>query len=196
MTDSDERTPPVGETNDDSTVDDPVAPEAPPLALTPEAQQAAAAPGSPLPRFWEAIKRLPRYARVAASLIADPDVPKRSKLMLGAGGLYLASPIDLVPGVIPVAGQLDDLYVLLRALRQALHSAPPEVASRHLHRVDLTMANIEADIRVIEETTVWLIRQGIRAGGRVATKGIGLGGRVATDGWQRVKGLVPRRDRP
>lgn len=154
----------------------------PPLAISAEAQAAAEQPGSPLPRFWDAIKRLPRYARVAAALIADPDVPKRSKVALGVGGLYLVSPIDLVPGIIPVAGQLDDLYVLLRALRQALHSAPAEVSARHLHRVDLTMADVEADIKVIEETTVWLVRRGVHAGGRAATKS-----------WQRLRGLVPRR---
>lgn len=153
-----------------------------PFALSAEATEAAAQPGSPLPRFWDAIKRLPRYARVAAALIADPEVPKRSKVALGVGGLYLVSPIDLVPGIVPVAGQLDDLYVLLRALRQALHSAPAEVSARHLHSVDLTMAHVEADIKVIEETTVWLVRRGVSAGGRAATKG-----------WQRLRGLVPRR---
>lgn len=153
-----------------------------PLALSAEAGEAAAQPGSPLPRFWDAIKRLPRYARVAAALIADPEVPKRSKVALGVGGLYLVSPIDLVPGIIPVAGQLDDLYVLLRALKQALHSAPAEVSARHLHNVDLTMAHVEADIKVIEETTVWLVRRGVNAGGR-----------AATNGWQRLRGLVPRR---
>ena len=191
MPDNDERRPPSDPTAGDEPIDD----AEPPLALSADAERAAAEPGSPLPRFWEAIKRLPRYARVAASLIADPEVPKRSKLMLGAGGLYLASPIDLVPGVIPVAGQLDDLYVLLRALRQALHSAPPEVAARHLHRVDLTMAHVEGDIRAIEETTIWLVRKGISAGGRAASRGIDVGGRVATDGWRRVRGLVPGRGR-
>ncbi len=188
-------------TGPDST---PTVDPAEPLALSAEAREAAEQPGSPLPRFWEAIKRLPRYARVAAALIADPAVPKRSKVALGVGGLYLASPIDLVPGIIPVAGQLDDLYVLLRALRQALHSAPADVSARHLHRVDLTMAHVEADIRAIEETTVWLVRQGVNAGGRAATKGyyagsqaatkgFKAGSEAATKGWQRVRGLVPRR---
>lgn len=147
VTDNGERQPPVSQGDDEQRTIDPTVAEDPPLALSAEAERAAKEPGSPLPRFWEAIKRLPRYARVAASLIADPEVPKRSKLMLGAGGLYLASPIDLVPGVIPVAGQLDDLYVLLRALRQALHSAPADVSSRHLHRVDLTMAHVEMTSR-------------------------------------------------
>lgn len=182
MSDLDEQRPSTAPMGEEPPVADPVAPDSPPLALSAEAQAAAAQPGSPLPRFWEAIKRLPRYARVAAALIRDPEVPKRSKVALGVGGLYLASPVDLVPGVIPVAGQLDDLYVLLRALRQALHSAPAEVSSRHLHKVDLTMAHVEADIRAIEETTVWLVRQGIDRGGR-----------AASSGWRRLRGVVARR---
>lgn len=182
MSDPDEQRPTADATDQTPPGVEPPAPESPPLVLTAEAQEAAARPGSPLPRFWEAIKRLPRYARVAAALVQDPDVPKRSKVALGVGWLYLASPVDLVPGVIPIAGQLDDLYVLLRALRQALHSAPAEVSARHLHRVDLTMAHVEADIKVIEETTVWLIRQGIDRGGR-----------VASSGWRRLRGMVPRR---
>jgi uncharacterized membrane protein YkvA (DUF1232 family) len=151
-------------------------------ALPPDARAAATEPGSPLPRFWAAIKRLPRYARVAAALVADPAVPVKSKVMLGAGGLYLASPIDLVPGVIPVAGQLDDLYVLLRALRQALHSAPPDVSARHLHAVSLTMRDVEDDIRSMEETALWLVRRGARAGGSAASRGLATGRRVASGG--------------
>ena len=171
--DDSERAEPVTPNDQDATASAPVPDPDPPLALSAEASEAAAQPGSPLPRFWEAIKRLPRYAKVAATLIADPDVPKRSKVALGVGGLYLVSPIDLVPGIIPVAGQLDDLYVLLRALRQALHSAPAEVSARHLHNVDLTMAHVEADIKVIEETTVWLVRRGVNAEGLAATERAG-----------------------
>lgn len=182
MSDPDPRRPAADPTDAAPPVADPPEPDSPPLALTAEAQEAAARPGSPLPRFWEAIKRLPRYARVAAALVQDPEVPKRSKVALGVGGLYLASPVDLVPGVIPIAGQLDDLYVLLRALRQALHSAPAEVSARHLHKVDLTMAHVEADIKVIEETTIWLVRQGIDRGSR-----------VVSSGWRHLRGLIPRR---
>ncbi len=180
--DGSERPAPSTPPGQDATPDVPILGPDLPLAISDEAHEAAAQPGSPLPRFWNAIKRLPRYARVAAALIADPEVPKRSKVALGVGGLYLVSPIDLVPGIIPVAGQLDDLYVLLRALRQALHSAPAEVSARHLHDVDLTMAHVEADITVIEETTVWLVRRGVSAGSR-----------AATSSWRRLRGLVPRR---
>ena len=57
---------------------------------------------------------LPRLARLVAALIGDSTVPTSAKLALAAVALYLASPIDLVPDLIPLFGYLDD--VLLAAL--------------------------------------------------------------------------------
>src|SRR5690606_11747919 len=62
---------------------------------------------------WALIKRLPAYMRLSANLARDPRVPKTAKASLALGGIYVVSPVDLIPGIIPVAGQLDDLYVLL-----------------------------------------------------------------------------------
>jgi uncharacterized membrane protein YkvA (DUF1232 family) len=56
-------------------------------------------------------------------LLADPRVPRRSKLALAALVVYLASPIDLVPDFIPVAGQLDDAILLALVLRGVMHAA-------------------------------------------------------------------------
>src|SRR3954468_24373303 len=45
-------------------------------------------------------------------LMADERVPRRPKLLLALALGYLVVPIDLVPDVIPVAGQLDDAVVV------------------------------------------------------------------------------------
>lgn len=50
-------------------------------------------------------------------LLSDPRVPRRRKLLLWGLLLYLASPVDLVPDFIPVAGQLDDAVIVALALR-------------------------------------------------------------------------------
>ena len=50
-------------------------------------------------------------------LARDPRVPRRRKLLLLALAGYLASPLDLVPDFIPVAGQLDDAIVVGLVLR-------------------------------------------------------------------------------
>src|SRR5688572_14746864 len=76
-------------------------------------------------RFWAAVRRLPRYIFLGTNLVRDDRVPARVKAMLAVGGVYAISPIDLVPGIIPVAGQLDDLVVVLVALRAAIRACPP-----------------------------------------------------------------------
>lgn len=64
-------------------------------------------------------------------LLADERVPRRSKLLLGAMLAYLAMPFDLVPDFIPVAGQLDDLLVVVLVLRKVLRSGGPELLREH-----------------------------------------------------------------
>jgi uncharacterized membrane protein YkvA (DUF1232 family) len=61
-------------------------------------------------------------------LVTDPRVPKRAKWTpAGLALAYIASPIDLVPDVIPIVGQLDDLLVLTWAFRRFLRDAGYEV---------------------------------------------------------------------
>ena len=65
---------------------------------------------------------VPDCAVLAGLLLRDPRVAWRHKLMLALLAAYLASPIDLVPDVIPVAGQLDDailVWLALRAIRRS-----------------------------------------------------------------------------
>jgi uncharacterized membrane protein YkvA (DUF1232 family) len=87
------------------------------------------------------------------------------------GGLYVVSPVDLIPGIIPVAGQLDDLVVLLLALRTAIRTCPPGVAEEHLKRAGLTQTDFETDLRAVRDTTIWLAQKGIRATARIAAAG-------------------------
>jgi uncharacterized membrane protein YkvA (DUF1232 family) len=55
-------------------------------------------------------------------LLSDPRVPRRHKLALVLLVAYLASPIDLVPDFIPVAGQLDDAILVALVLRMVFPS--------------------------------------------------------------------------
>ena len=64
-------------------------------------------------------------------LLGDPRVPLESKLLLGLLVLYLASPIDLVPDFIAVAGQLDDALLLALALRHLVRRSGPRLVAQH-----------------------------------------------------------------
>ena len=64
-------------------------------------------------------------------LLGDPRVPRARKALLAAALVYLASPIDLVPDFVPVAGQLDDALVVALALRRLLSGANAELLTEH-----------------------------------------------------------------
>lgn len=65
---------------------------------------------------------IPDCIRLVSRLSRDPRVPRRRKLLLLALVAYLASPIDLVPDFIPVAGQLDDAIVVGLVLRHIVRA--------------------------------------------------------------------------
>ena len=64
-------------------------------------------------------------------LVADPRVPRWRKALLVALIAYLASPIDLVPDFIPVAGQLDDVLIAALVLRVVLRGGGEALVREH-----------------------------------------------------------------
>ena len=70
---------------------------------------------------------LPACATTARRLRRDPRVPTRAKLAVAAAGLWVLSPIDLIPEFLPVIGPLDDVVVVALAFRYAARRVPAEV---------------------------------------------------------------------
>jgi uncharacterized membrane protein YkvA (DUF1232 family) len=127
--------------------------------------------GNPeLDRFWIALRRLPKYLKLAANLARDGEVPRSAKAILAVGAVYTISPVDLVPGFIPVAGQLDDLLVLILALRTATRACQPAVAAAHLQRAGLNSSNFDDDLAAAKDTAVWLGKKGLRGSRRLAVR--------------------------
>jgi Protein of unknown function (DUF1232) len=57
---------------------------------------------------------LPACVTTARRLRKDPRVPRRVKLAVGFAGLWVLSPIDLIPEFLPVIGPLDDMeYIVI-----------------------------------------------------------------------------------
>lgn len=92
------------------------------------------------------VGRMPLYVRLMYMLLSDPAVGTRSKAYLSAGLLYAISPIDLIPGLIPVVGQLDDVIVALSALLKVLKQMPSDRRSDLLSRAGLRIESIESDL--------------------------------------------------
>jgi uncharacterized membrane protein YkvA (DUF1232 family) len=125
--------------------------------------------GHPLARLGGTVARLPRYLRLGRALMGDPAVSPGRKALLGLSVAYALSPIDLVPGVIPVLGQLDDLTVLLLGLRRALDGCAPEAARAHLERAGLSESALEKDLANALAAAGWIVGRGARLGAAALT---------------------------
>lgn len=82
-------------------------------------------------RLKEAALVLPHFVKLLGRLMRDPRVPPRSKAFAGAALVYVASPVDLLPDVIPVLGSADDLIVAVFAVHHLLRTAGEEVVVEH-----------------------------------------------------------------
>ena len=79
------------------------------------------------------IAYLLRNLRLAWSLLLDSRVPGLTKLIIpGLMGLYILSPIDILPDALLGLGQLDDLAVFVLAVKLFIEFSPSEVVQEHL----------------------------------------------------------------
>lgn len=69
---------------------------------------------------------LPACVSTVRVLRTDPRVPRSAKIAVGIAGLWVLSPIDLIPEFLPVIGPLDDVVVVALALRYAAKRVPHE----------------------------------------------------------------------
>ncbi len=70
---------------------------------------------------------IPDCVTTVRRLRKDPRVPRRAKVAIVVSGLWVASPVDLIPEFLPVIGPLDDIVVVALALRYAGRQVPREV---------------------------------------------------------------------
>jgi uncharacterized membrane protein YkvA (DUF1232 family) len=75
----------------------------------------------------ELARFLPACLTVMSRLRRHPAVPRRARVALLLAGLWVLSPIDLIPEFLPVIGPLDDVVVVALALRYAGRRVPRDV---------------------------------------------------------------------
>jgi uncharacterized membrane protein YkvA (DUF1232 family) len=90
--------------------------------------------------------------RLVARLFMDPRVPIYLKLVPIASLAYALMPIDLIPDVIPVLGQLDDLGVVILAVEAFVMMAPQDVVHEHMAAMENESRNnrSKADETIID----------------------------------------------
>lgn len=75
----------------------------------------------------ELARFLPDCVTTVRILRRDARVPRRAKVVVALAGLWVISPIDLIPEFLPVIGPLDDVVVVALAFRYAARQVPPAV---------------------------------------------------------------------
>jgi len=70
---------------------------------------------------------LPACVTTVRRLRRDPRVPRRAKIVVVFAGLWVLSPIDLIPEFLPIIGPLDDVLVVALAFRYAARQVPRAV---------------------------------------------------------------------
>jgi uncharacterized membrane protein YkvA (DUF1232 family) len=76
-----------------------------------------------------------RQVRLAWRLMLDSRVPLWVKTIVPASLVYLISPVDFVPDVIPGLGQLDDLAVIVIGVKLFIELCPPAIVREHMQEL-------------------------------------------------------------
>lgn len=77
------------------------------------------------------IMLIPNFLLLLGRLFKDSRVPLAEKAMLVGAIAYVISPLDLIPDVIPVIGQVDDLYLVALVVLRMLSRTDDAVLQEH-----------------------------------------------------------------
>lgn len=82
-------------------------------------------------RIEDCIRLLPDLLRMLKGLATDPKMPRRIRFGLLATIAFIASPIDLIPDVVPVIGVADDVLLISLVLRWVIRTAGMTALTQH-----------------------------------------------------------------
>ena len=109
-----------------------------------------------------------QQVKLAYNLMLDPRVNPITKLIPIAAVGYLVLPPDILPDIIPIVGQVDDVFVLIMGLRMFFEFAPPEVVSEHLSKL---VSRVKGDWSVVNNADAPTDAPNPPAGGEVVDDG-------------------------
>jgi uncharacterized membrane protein YkvA (DUF1232 family) len=78
-----------------------------------------------------AISQLPNFLRLLYGLLTDPRVDPIDKLLVGGAIAYVITPIEWIPDFIPLIGEIDEVFILVFAIRHLLQHTDREVLIDH-----------------------------------------------------------------
>jgi uncharacterized membrane protein YkvA (DUF1232 family) len=85
---------------------------------------------------WRFLRHLPDFVRLYWRLFVDQRTPFLPKLVLVAAIGYLILPFDIIPDVVPIIGEVDDVVIFLAACRLFIALCPTELVREHVQQID------------------------------------------------------------
>lgn len=79
----------------------------------------------------EAALAVPNLVVLLGRLLADPEVPRRRKVLAGGAMAYVVSPWDVLPDAIPFLGRIDDIVLLAASINHLMKSVPEEKVAEY-----------------------------------------------------------------
>ena len=79
----------------------------------------------------DALMLIPNFLKLLVRLFKDPRVPTAEKALVAGAIVYVISPIDLLPDLIPFIGQVDDIYLVSLTLLRLLSRSGDDVLREH-----------------------------------------------------------------
>lgn len=79
----------------------------------------------------EGVRHIPAYLRLLGGLLFDSRVATLDKVLVVGAIVFVLSPADIIPHMIPVLGELDDLFILTLALQHLVAHADEQVLRDH-----------------------------------------------------------------
>jgi uncharacterized membrane protein YkvA (DUF1232 family) len=79
----------------------------------------------------EGVRHIPAYLRLLGGLLFDARVATWDKVLVVAAIAFVLSPADIIPNMIPILGELDDLFILTLALQHLVAHADEQVLRDH-----------------------------------------------------------------
>jgi uncharacterized membrane protein YkvA (DUF1232 family) len=86
------------------------------------------------PNYW---RRTVQEVQLVWNLLKDPRVPLYLKAFPAIVLIYLISPFDLIPGFLPIVGQLDDTGLMLVSLNLFTRLAPKPIVAEYKAQYNL-----------------------------------------------------------
>ena len=102
----------------------------------------------PLEDVLPVLPLVPDLVGLVRAVRADPTTPGRSRLALGALLLYLRSPIDLLPDLLPGIGTVDDLILAGVVLRRQARRVGTDAIGAHWPGSDVGFEHLCRLVRI------------------------------------------------